>query len=76
MTEVKEVRKLSLVSSCRIDTELFKITKISFLFTQLREEEQRDENKTFIFEGEGHTLGNALKMLLLKKYILSYLQSL
>ena len=76
MTEVKEVRKLSLVSSCRIDTERFKITKISFLFTQLREEEQRDENKTFIFEGEGHTLGNALKMLLLKKYILSYLQSL
>ena len=67
MTEVKEVRKLSLVSSCHVDIERFKNTKISFLFIQLREEEQRDENKTFIFEGEGHTLGNALKMLLLKK---------
>nr|SVE70209.1 EOG090X0LBP [Eubosmina coregoni] len=32
----------------------------------LREDEENDSNKTFIFEGEGHTLGNALKMLLLK----------
>jgi DNA-directed RNA polymerase subunit L len=40
--------------------------KLFFVF-QLREEEQQEENKTFIFQGEGHTLGNALKMLLLKK---------
>ena len=68
MTEVKEIRILSLVSSGRVGfVECYKQTKTLFCCFQLREEEQQEENKTFIFQGEGHTLGNALKMLLLKK---------
>nr|SVE74595.1 EOG090X0LBP [Daphnia barbata] len=31
-----------------------------------REDEQDDRLKTFIFQGEGHTLGNALRTLILK----------
>nr|SVE71463.1 EOG090X0LBP [Daphnia similis]SVE72096.1 EOG090X0LBP [Daphnia similis]SVE72723.1 EOG090X0LBP [Daphnia similis] len=31
-----------------------------------REDEQDDRTKTFIFKGEGHTLGNALRTLILK----------
>nr|SVE73971.1 EOG090X0LBP [Daphnia atkinsoni] len=31
-----------------------------------REDEQDDRMKTFIFKGEGHTLGNALRTLILK----------
>nr|SVE92800.1 EOG090X0LBP [Megafenestra aurita] len=31
-----------------------------------REEEENDRMKTFIFKGEGHTLGNALRNLILK----------
>lgn len=31
-----------------------------------RDEEANDQMKTFIFKGEGHTLGNALRTLILK----------
>nr|SVE94652.1 EOG090X0LBP [Simocephalus serrulatus] len=31
-----------------------------------REDEDNDRMKTFIFKGEGHTLGNALRTLILK----------
>jgi len=32
----------------------------------IREDEEDDRRKTFVFHGEGHTLGNALRSLLLK----------
>nr|SVE94028.1 EOG090X0LBP [Scapholeberis mucronata] len=36
------------------------------IFTIAREDVQNDKTKTFIFNGEGHTMGNALRTLILK----------
>lgn len=52
-----------------IVTHLFRLVLFfsSIFFFKAREEEENDHLKTFILKGEGHTLGNALRTLILKK---------
>lgn len=59
-----ENRKLTVVSSgSKVSLSVY----CTLPCLQAREEEENDHLKTFIFKGEGHTLGNALRTLILKK---------